>query len=325
MFGTMPDHDAGKSLTLVVGQTVPDFPRQRHIADVNVAVGFYEHLPDKGFVHRRLTAMRVEVAGSEFHGLAQHHAERHFPDGERVGNADLLTVIADLELKMGVTCVGSDKLRELTSVAGYVAEICNFSVWTHSPYVGASAFAHKGGLHASAIARFPGAYNHIDPDMVGNGARMVVSELAGKASLISKAASLGFDLGDDDEKVQRILDQVKEREARGYSYEVADGSLALLIARSIGEYEPYFTLESFRVIVDDRDMAAGIRSRCGIVSVQMYPAGLIADDRQISEFRLLPLLQQAGDHTVNVIIMRLRKQEKQPVVPDLHHHVAVSQ
>ncbi len=89
--------------------------------------------------------------------------------------------------------------------------------------------------------------------MVGNGDRMLVSELAGKASLISKAASLGFDLGGDDEKVQRILDQVKEREARGYSYEVADGSLALLIARSIGEYEPYFTLESFRVIVDDRE------------------------------------------------------------------------
>ncbi|MBO4352687.1 MAG: citramalate synthase [Eggerthellaceae bacterium] len=173
--------------------------------------------------------------------------------GERVGNADLLTVIADLELKLGCECVGSDNLCQLTSVAAYVAEICNFSVWAHSPYVGTSAFAHKGGLHASAIARFPEAYNHIDPDQVGNGARMLVSELAGKASLVSKAASLGFDLSDDDEKVQRILDQVKEREAKGYSYEVADGSLALLIARNIGEYEPYFTLESFRVIVDDRE------------------------------------------------------------------------
>ncbi|MBP3866676.1 MAG: citramalate synthase, partial [Eggerthellaceae bacterium] len=153
--------------------------------------------------------------------------------GERVGNADLLTVIADLELKLGLECVGPEKLRQLTSVASYVAEICNFSVWTHSPYVGASAFAHKGGLHASAIARFPEAYNHADPDSVGNNARMLVSELAGKASLVSKAAALGFDLSDDADRVQLILDQVKEREAHGYSYEVADGSLALLIARHL--------------------------------------------------------------------------------------------
>ncbi|HAM16697.1 MAG TPA: citramalate synthase [Eggerthellaceae bacterium] len=173
--------------------------------------------------------------------------------GERVGNADLLTVIADLELKMGHTCVGSDKLRELTSVATYVADICNFSVWKHTPYVGRSAFAHKGGLHASAIARFPEAYDHVSPEVVGNDARMLVSELAGKATLAAKAASLGFDLGDRPESVQAILDEVKQREASGYSYEVADGSLALLIARSLGSYEPYFTLESFRVIVDDRE------------------------------------------------------------------------
>ena len=173
--------------------------------------------------------------------------------GERVDNADLLTVIADLELKLDYECVGADSLRQLSSVAAYVAEICNFSVWTHAPYVGASAFAHKGGLHASAIARFPEAYNHTNPDFVGNSARMIVSELAGKASLISKAKSLGFDLADDTDKVQVILDQVKIREANGFSYEVADGSLALLIARNLGVYEPYFTLESFRVIVDDRE------------------------------------------------------------------------
>ena len=173
--------------------------------------------------------------------------------GERVGNADLLTVIADLELKMGHECVGAESLRQLTSVAGYVAEICNFSVWAHAPYVGSSAFAHKGGLHASAISRFEHAYDHISPDAVGNSARMVVSELAGKASLLAKAASLGYDLADKPEQVQMILDQVKAYEAQGHSYEVADGSLSLLILRSLGRYEPYFTLESFRVIVDDRE------------------------------------------------------------------------
>ena len=173
--------------------------------------------------------------------------------GERVGNADTLTVIADLELKMGRYCVGPERLRQLTSVAAYVAEVCNFSVGAHTPYVGSSAFAHKGGLHASAITRLPESYEHARPESVGNSTRMVVSELAGKASLVAKAALLGYDLEGDDNRVQRILDQVKERESQGYSYELADGSLALLIARALGQYEPYFTLESFRVIVDDRE------------------------------------------------------------------------
>ena len=176
--------------------------------------------------------------------------------GERVGNTDLLTVIADLELKMGVSCVGADNLRDLTRVAQFVAETCNTSVPTHHPYTGASAFAHKGGLHASAIARFPEAYEHTRPENVGNATRMLVSELAGKASLVAKAKSLGIDLvgeGAPPDALQEILDEVKEREARGYSYEVADGSLAVLIKRRLGTYKPHFTLESFRVIVDDHE------------------------------------------------------------------------
>lgn len=176
--------------------------------------------------------------------------------GERVGNADLLTIAADLELKMGRTCMGPDRLRQLTNVAQYVAELCNSSVPSHQPYAGASAFAHKGGLHASAIARFPEAYEHERPEAVGNATRMLVSELAGKASLVAKAVSLGIDLTAPDVRsgaVQEILDDVKRREASGYSYEVADGSLALLIKRHLGEYAPRFTLESFRVIVDDHE------------------------------------------------------------------------
>lgn len=173
--------------------------------------------------------------------------------GERVGNTDLLTVIADMELKMGITCVGADNLRSLTSLSQYVAELCNVSVSAHHPYTGASAFAHKGGLHASAIARFPEAYEHARPEAVGNRTRMVVSELAGKASLVQKAAMLGIDLMADGVDVQAILDDIKQREACGYTYEVADGSLALLLKRHLGEYRPAFTLESFRVIIDDRE------------------------------------------------------------------------
>lgn len=173
--------------------------------------------------------------------------------GERVGNTDLLTVIADLELKMGCTCVGEERLRDLTSVAQFVAETCNLSVPNHHPYTGASAFAHKGGLHASAIARFPEAYEHTRPEAVGNTQRMLVSELAGKASLIAKAKNLGIDLAQHPDKTQEILDDIKRREAVGYSYEVADGSLALLLQWHLGAYRPHFTLESFRVIVDDHE------------------------------------------------------------------------
>lgn len=173
--------------------------------------------------------------------------------GERVGNTDLLTAIADIELKMGLHCVGPDNLRDLTRTAQFVAETCNLSVPAHHPYTGASAFAHKGGLHASAIARFPEAYEHTRPEAVGNTQRMLVSELAGKASLIAKAKNLGIDLAQHPDKTQEILDDIKRREAVGYSYEVADGSLALLLQWHLGAYRPHFTLESFRVIVDDHE------------------------------------------------------------------------
>ncbi len=199
--------------------------------------------------------------------------------GERVGNTDLLTVIADLELKMGLEVVGEHSLRELTNVSHYVAEIVGQSVSAHHPYTGKSAFAHKGGLHASAIARFPEAYEHADPAAVGNGARMVVSELAGKASLLQKASSLGFDLDASGVNVQEILDDIKAREASGYTYEAADGSLALLIMKHIGTYRPAFSLESFRVIVDDReDTGALAKDAASEATIKIH----VGDDRFVA-------------------------------------------
>ncbi|MCL2889509.1 MAG: citramalate synthase, partial [Eggerthellaceae bacterium] len=173
--------------------------------------------------------------------------------GERVGNTDLLTVVANLELKMGYHCVGAEKLRELKAVSQFVADTCNMAVPARHPYTGVSAFAHKAGLHASALVRFPEAYEHINPQAVGNTSRMLISELAGKATLLAKAESLGIDLAGQPEKVQEVLAEIKRRELEGYSYEVAEGSLAILLLAHLGQFKPHFTLESFRVIVDDRE------------------------------------------------------------------------
>ncbi len=169
--------------------------------------------------------------------------------GERVGNCNLLTTMANLELKMGYETIGPERFKLLTSVSHFVADTLSVARDSHAPYVGEHAFAHKGGLHVSAEMRMPHAYAHIDPQTVGNFSHVVMSELAGRAALESKALELGFDsseLGAD--KLASILESIKKREAQGYSYEAADASLALLIKGELGDKPQYFRLESFRVI-----------------------------------------------------------------------------
>jgi 2-isopropylmalate synthase len=173
--------------------------------------------------------------------------------GERTGNADLTAIIPALALKMGRECVSVDQLRLLTEVSHFVAETANISPNPQQPYVGASAFAHKGGLHASANDRLAGAYEHVDPGAVGNLARVVVSELAGRASLTMKAKELGIDLTADPAAIAEVLDTVKDLEHRGYSFEAADASLEILLRKKTGRYRPLFTLESFRCIMEKRE------------------------------------------------------------------------
>jgi 2-isopropylmalate synthase len=158
--------------------------------------------------------------------------------GERAGNADLLTIIPSLVLKMGRECITREQLKLLTEVSHFIAETANISPDPHQPYVGMSAFAHKGGVHASAAARLPEAYEHIDPVSVGNLARVVVSELAGRASLTMKAQEMGIDLTGDPETVGAVLDSIKELEHRGYSFEAADASLEIMLGKRLGTYEP---------------------------------------------------------------------------------------
>jgi len=173
--------------------------------------------------------------------------------GERAGNADLLAIIPSLVLKMDDECISRDQLKLLTEVSHFVAETANISPNPHQPYVGASAFAHKGGVHASAAARLPEAYEHIDPAAVGNLARVVVSELAGRASLTMKASELGIDLTGDPETVGAMLDSIKDLEHQGYSFEAADASLEVMLRKRLGTYEPFFKLESFRCIMEKRE------------------------------------------------------------------------
>ncbi len=172
--------------------------------------------------------------------------------GERTGNCDLTQLVPDLTLKMGIATLPEGRLEHLTEVSHHIAELVNMPLSSHAPYVGPSAFAHKAGLHTSAIARGgTDAYEHVDPTLVGNHTRMPVSEYAGRASVLSKAKEIGIDIGDD--VVAAVLEELKELENRGYHFEVADGSLELLMRRAAGWEHHYFEIESFKASVEHRD------------------------------------------------------------------------
>jgi 2-isopropylmalate synthase len=165
--------------------------------------------------------------------------------GERTGNCNLTTIIPNLSLKMGIETIPADRIDRLTPVAHHVAELVNMPLNPQAPYVGHSAFAHKAGLHTSAIAKRPDAYEHLDPEHVGNGTRFVVSELAGKSTLALKAKELGLAL--DGPQLNEVVDTLKRLEHEGYHFEVADGSLELLLRRATGWEPRWFTIETWRV------------------------------------------------------------------------------
>jgi 2-isopropylmalate synthase len=187
--------------------------------------------------------------------------------GERCGNADLFSVIASLELKRGHSLLPDGQLSALATTARTIAEVANLPFEPRQPYVGPSAFTTKAGLHASAIARRPDAYSHVEPALVGNRAQVLVSELAGRSNVVAKATELGLDLSADPALAGRVLDEVKAAEHRGYAFEAADASFELLVRRSAGMLPSWFDLEGYRVVVerdgsDDRSEAI-VRLRLG--------------------------------------------------------------
>ena len=169
--------------------------------------------------------------------------------GERTGNTNLTTVIPNLQLKLGYSCLPEGRLDRLTAVSNHVAEVLNRPLNPQAPYVGASAFAHKAGLHVSAISRAKDAYEHIAPELVGNGTRFLVSEMAGKATIQMKATELGLTM--DGPAVNQVIDDLKRLEHEGYHFEAADASLELLMRRATGWEQAFFNVESMRVITDE--------------------------------------------------------------------------
>src|SRR5215212_1485643 len=177
--------------------------------------------------------------------------------GERTGNAELLSVVANLELKYGWPLLPAGSLREATRLSHAIAEVTNVPPSARQPYVGLSSFAHKAGLHASAIKVDPNLYQHIDPVEVGNDMRMLVSDMAGRANIQIKGGQLGFDLSDR-ELAARITEKVKDAEAAGYTYEAADASFELLLRRELGQLPEYFSVQSWRVFTQSVPTALGV-------------------------------------------------------------------
>ena len=174
--------------------------------------------------------------------------------GERCGNADLTSIIPILNLKMNRPCVDPDNLTKLKRLSRFVSETANIVPLNNRPFVGKSAFAHKGGIHVSAIMKTPKAYEHMEPELVGNNRRVLVSDLSGKSNIDYKAKELGVELGTNGFDSQKIVSEIKNREQEGYQYDVAEGSFKILIEKFTDQFRPHFDLESFRVTIEkDKD------------------------------------------------------------------------
>ena len=206
----------------------------------------------------------IEAGATHVQGAANGY-------GERTGNANLFTIVANLQLKRNMQVVPDEALSEMTRISHAISEVTNIAPHTKQPYVGFSAFAHKAGIHASAVKADPMLYQHIDPAVVGNDMRMLVSEMAGRASIELKGRELGYDLSKNRDALARITDRVKELEASGHSFEAADASFELLIHDELNRVQSskFFVVESWRVIVEQRQD----RSQMTEATVKLHAKG----------------------------------------------------
>ncbi len=211
--------------------------------NVSMPLGIHAHNDSELAVANSLAAVRggaMQVQGT-INGY-----------GERVGNANLISVAADLKLKMGVDCLTSEQLRNLTDVARFVSEVANMAPDNRQPFAGLSAFAHKGGIHADATVKCRESYQHIDPEQVGNQTRVLVSELSGKGNVLFKVDELNLGVSLSKDEARQVVKQIKELESQGFVFEGAEGSVELLVRRNRPDYKPPFELIDFMVVVEHR-------------------------------------------------------------------------
>ncbi len=219
-----------------------DAMRAVRTGGLQTPLGIHAHNDSECAVANSLAAVRegaVQVQGT-INGI-----------GERCGNANLCAVIPDLEIKMGLRCLPDGSLSRMYELSHFVSEVANLAPNEHMAYVGRSAFAHKGGVHVHAIRRVARSYNHIDPHLVGNQMRVVVSELSGRANLLSKAEEYGVEIGNG-ESVPQVLQEVKALESQGFSFEGAEASVVMMLKRQHPDYKPPFDLIDFSVMVEHR-------------------------------------------------------------------------
>ncbi len=211
------------------------------VSVTGIPLGIHTHNDSGLAVSNSITAVKagaVQVQGT-INGI-----------GERCGNGDLSVIIPILQLKMGYTCVDSQNLARLTEVSRFVYETANMIPPSSQPFVGMSAFAHKGGVHVDAVNKNPVTYEHVDPVRVGNKRRVLISELSGKSTILQKAKK--YNLDNDPVSIKKILDTVTSLENAGYQFEAAEGSFDIMVRKTLGEYRKLFTVEGFRVIVEKR-------------------------------------------------------------------------
>jgi 2-isopropylmalate synthase len=214
---------------------------QKICEHVDTDIGIHTH--DDGGCGVANTLAAVQVGAVHVQGTINGY-------GERVGNANLCTIVPDLQIKMGKSCVPAENLAQLTDLSRFVAEVANLANDTHQPFVGTSAFAHKGGIHVAAMRKNKLSYQHVDPDRVGNQQRTVVSELSGRGNVLDKAVEYGIDT--NSAQAREVLKQIKNLEAQGFAFESAEASMSLMLHRMQPDYEPPFELLDLTVLVQNR-------------------------------------------------------------------------
>jgi 2-isopropylmalate synthase len=224
----------------------------RAAATLDVPLGVHAH--DDGGCAVANSVAAVRAGARQVQGTINGY-------GERCGNANLCAVVPNLELKLGARCLPAGALASLAETAAFVAEVANLAPDDHQPYVGRSAFAHKGGVHVAAVRRVATSYQHVDPARVGNVSRVVVSELSGRGNVRAKAEELGVELGAGADGA--VLDAIKTAEARGFAYEAAEGSVALLVARAAPGYAPPFRLVDWKLLATPAGAEAVLKVRVG--------------------------------------------------------------